>query len=49
MEWSASSPELNPTEHLWDQLGHAVHAIVANTIMLTDLRPMLVEPKNSRS
>uniref|UniRef100_A0A3Q0RXE4 Tc1-like transposase DDE domain-containing protein n=1 Tax=Amphilophus citrinellus TaxID=61819 RepID=A0A3Q0RXE4_AMPCI len=24
MEWPASSPDFNPIEHLWDQLGHAV-------------------------
>ena len=43
MEWPASSPDLNPIEHLWDQLGHAVHARVTNTTTLADLRQMLVE------
>ena len=28
MEWPASSPDLNPIEHLWDQLGRAVRARV---------------------
>ena len=26
MEWPAVRPDLNPIEHLWDQLGHAVLA-----------------------
>ena len=43
MEWPASSPDLNPIEHLWDQLGHAVHARVTNTTTSADLRQMLVE------
>uniref|UniRef100_A0A3P8ND95 Tc1-like transposase DDE domain-containing protein n=1 Tax=Astatotilapia calliptera TaxID=8154 RepID=A0A3P8ND95_ASTCA len=24
IEWPVSSPDFNPTQHLWDQLGHAV-------------------------
>ena len=43
MERPASSPDLNPIEHLWDQLGRAVHARVTNTATLADLRQMLVE------
>ena len=43
MEWPASSPDLNPIEHLWDQLGRAVHARVTNTTTLADLRQILVE------
>ena len=43
MEWPASSPDLNPTEHSGDQLGRAVHARVTNTTTLADLRQMLVE------
>ncbi|KAJ8381891.1 hypothetical protein SKAU_G00026690 [Synaphobranchus kaupii] len=43
MEWPAVSPDLNPIEHLWDQLGHAVRARVTNTTMLADLRQILVE------
>ena len=37
MEWLASSPDLNPIEHLWDQLGRAVRARVTNTTTLADL------------
>ena len=43
MEWPASSPDLNPIEKLWDQLGRAVRARVTNTTTLADLRQMLVE------
>uniref|UniRef100_A0A8C4ED23 Tc1-like transposase DDE domain-containing protein n=1 Tax=Dicentrarchus labrax TaxID=13489 RepID=A0A8C4ED23_DICLA len=43
MEWPASSPDLNPIEHLWDQLRRAVRARVTNTTTLADLRQMLVE------
>ena len=43
MEWPASSPDLNPIEHLFDQLGHAVCARVTNTTTLADLRQMLVK------
>uniref|UniRef100_A0A3Q0RNA2 Tc1-like transposase DDE domain-containing protein n=1 Tax=Amphilophus citrinellus TaxID=61819 RepID=A0A3Q0RNA2_AMPCI len=37
MEWPACSLDLNPTEHLWDQLGSAVRAKVTNTTTLADL------------
>ncbi|GLD48602.1 caspase-13-like protein [Lates japonicus] len=30
MEWPASSPDLNPIEHVWDQFGRAVRARVTN-------------------
>uniref|UniRef100_A0A3Q3FGY2 Tc1-like transposase DDE domain-containing protein n=1 Tax=Labrus bergylta TaxID=56723 RepID=A0A3Q3FGY2_9LABR len=35
MEGSTCSPDLNPIEHLWDQLGCAVHSRLINTT--TDL------------
>ena len=47
MEWPASSPDLNPIEHLWDQLGRAVRARVTNTTMLADLRQMLVKERDA--
>uniref|UniRef100_A0A3Q4AD89 Tc1-like transposase DDE domain-containing protein n=1 Tax=Mola mola TaxID=94237 RepID=A0A3Q4AD89_MOLML len=37
MEWPACSPELNPIEDLWDQLGHAVCVRVTNKTTLADL------------
>uniref|UniRef100_A0A4W6FSW7 Tc1-like transposase DDE domain-containing protein n=1 Tax=Lates calcarifer TaxID=8187 RepID=A0A4W6FSW7_LATCA len=43
MEWPASNPDLNPIEHMWDQLGQAVRVRVSNTTTLADLRQMLVE------
>ena len=43
MEWPAVSPDLNPIEYLWDQLGRAVRARVTNATMLADLRQILVE------
>ena len=43
MEWPAVSPDLNPIEHLWDQLGRAVHARVTNRTTLADLRQILIE------
>ncbi|GLD67144.1 caspase-13-like protein [Lates japonicus] len=43
MESPASSPNLNPIEHVWDHLGRAVCARVTNTTTVADLRQMLVE------
>uniref|UniRef100_A0A3Q3GAI9 Tc1-like transposase DDE domain-containing protein n=1 Tax=Labrus bergylta TaxID=56723 RepID=A0A3Q3GAI9_9LABR len=43
MEWPACCHDLNPIEHLWDQLGRAVHARVTNTTTLADLQQRLVE------
>jgi hypothetical protein len=42
VEWPSSSPDLNPIEHLWDQLGRAVRARVTNITTFADLRQMLV-------
>ena len=42
MEWPAKSPDLNPIEYLWDQLGRAVRARVTNTNTSADLRQILV-------
>ena len=43
MEWPAVSPDLNPIEHLWGQLGRAVRARVTNRTMLADLPQILIE------
>uniref|UniRef100_A0A3Q4H7B7 Uncharacterized protein n=1 Tax=Neolamprologus brichardi TaxID=32507 RepID=A0A3Q4H7B7_NEOBR len=40
---SIVNADLNPTEHLWDQLGRAVLTRVTNTTTLADLRQLLVE------
>uniref|UniRef100_A0A3Q0RY48 Tc1-like transposase DDE domain-containing protein n=1 Tax=Amphilophus citrinellus TaxID=61819 RepID=A0A3Q0RY48_AMPCI len=34
MEWAACSPDLSPSERLWDQLGNAVCAKVTKTTTL---------------
>ncbi|CAH1267810.1 TAZ [Branchiostoma lanceolatum] len=43
MEWPSKSADLNPIEHLWDQLGRAVRARVTERTMLADLGRLLVE------
>lgn len=46
IEWPACSPDLNPIENLWDQLGRAVrHRLNAHST-LADLRRFLVEEWN---
>ena len=38
MEWPACSPDLNPIEHLWDQLGQSMRKRVLNETTLAGLR-----------
>lgn len=47
MEWPACSPDLNPIEHLWDQLGRAVRRRVTNATTLQDMRMILVQEWNA--
>ena len=47
MDWPACSPDLNPIEHLWDQLGRAVGKRVTNATTLAGLRQILVDEWNA--
>ena len=47
MDWPANSPDLNPIEHLWDQLGRAVNVHITQQSTLADLRRFLTEEWNA--
>ena len=47
MVWPANSPDLNPLEHLWDQLKRAVSARINANTNPTDLAQMLEEEWNA--
>ncbi len=47
MEWPACSPDLNPIEHLWDQLGRAVRRRIHQHNTLLGQRGYLQEEWNA--
>jgi hypothetical protein len=43
MEWSARSPDLNPIEHLWDNMGKQLRAMEYRPNHLNQLREALLD------
>ena len=47
MDWPSRSPDLNPIENLWDQLGRAVRDRVTNRTTLVQLRQIVADEWNA--
>ena len=47
MEWPASSPDLNPIELLWEQLGRTVQLRIEARTTIAQLRNFLIEEWNT--
>ena len=43
LDWPSNSPDLNPIEHVWDQIGRAVYRRVTDATTLRDLPQFLRE------
>ena len=46
MEWPAKSPDLNPIENLWDQLGRKVSAHTVPNTTLAELSQFVLQEWN---
>ena len=46
MDWPAQSPDLNPTEHLWDRLERAIRERPVRPTNIKDLTTVLIEEWN---
>ncbi len=47
MQWPAVSPDLNPIENLWDQLGRAARKRVTSATSLAQLQQILIQEWNA--
>lgn len=46
MDWAANSPDLNPIEHIWDQLGKRVRNALVPPVNLEQLSELLIQEWN---
>ena len=49
MQWLTVSPDLNPTENLWVQLGCAAHRRGTSLTSLAQLRQILMEEWDAKT